>query len=59
MGTAQRQQRVTLMQTAKSILASGRFTPSGKSDLAGRVEALERYLILLTQELELRMSESE
>lgn len=47
------------MQTAKNILTSGRFTPSGKSDLADRVEALERYLILLTQELELRMSESE
>jgi hypothetical protein len=47
------------MRTAKNILTSGRFTPSGKRNLEDRVEDLEQYLILLTQELELRMSESE
>lgn len=45
------------MQNENKVLISGRFIPSGIQPLEDRVAELEKYLMLLTQELELRMSE--
>ncbi|MBQ9161739.1 MAG: hypothetical protein IJX74_00545 [Clostridia bacterium] len=42
------------MDVQKITLTSGRFIPSRSEDLEKRIDELEKYLMLLTEELEKR-----